>query len=62
MPRNLLGVKINLTIRYTADAEQGETAADEEAALDTLTPLVQRFGQQVVEAAQAEGLSVAVGE
>lgn len=53
-------MKIDLTIHYTARAEEGETTADEVAALDRLNPLVMRLAEQVMEGAQAEGLDVKV--
>jgi hypothetical protein len=53
-------MKINLNITYSAEAQGGETSADEEAALNKLAPLVERYGQEIINAAMAEGLSVAI--
>lgn len=53
-------MKINLSITYATEAEGNETAADEEAALNKLAPLVEQFGQEIINAATAEGLSVAI--
>lgn len=48
------------TITYAADAEEGETAADAEAALNQLALLVEQFGQEIINGTMAKGLSVEI--
>ena len=53
-------MRVTLKIEYSADAEAGETADDENKALDAIGGAVESFVETIKRDCEAEGLRVSI--